>query len=131
MFERLTHALSQAIVRALIAFVVAGTLAAAYGAGLVWLAVRAGSMQAIWLLVASLGAVAGLASAWLVLVWRLAPAIAALRGLEYLADRAPEAAEQAVHPALPAPEPDAPALELAATVDALTHGQTAEMPPAA
>jgi hypothetical protein len=131
MFEHLMHAMWQAIVRAFIAFAVAGTLAAAYGAGLIWLAERTASLQPIWLLAASLGVVTAVASAGLVLVWRLAPAIAALRGLEFLADQAPEATEHARHPALPALGSDAPALGLPAAVGALTQEQTAEMPPAA
>lgn len=131
MFEHLMHATWRAIVRALIAVVVAGSLAAAYGAGLIWLAERTATLQPIWLLAASLGLVTGVASAGLVLMWRLAPAIAALRGLEFLADQAPEAAEQDAHQALPAPGSDAPAFELPAAVGALAWEQTAEMPPAA
>jgi hypothetical protein len=131
MFEHLVHALRHAIVRALIAFILAGMLAAAYGTGLVWLAVRAGSMQPIWLLVGSLGAVAGLASAGFVLVWRLAPAVAALRGLEYLADQAPEAAEQAAHQALPVPEADTLALELPNAPSTVTGDRTADVAPVA
>ncbi|HEV2458364.1 MAG TPA: hypothetical protein VGS80_08350 [Ktedonobacterales bacterium] len=128
MFEHLMHATWRAIVRALIAVVVGGTLAVTYGAGLIWLAERTSSLQPIWLLAASLGLVTGVASAGLVLVWRLAPAIAALRGLEFLAEKAPEAAEQAAHQALPAPGSDAPALELPAAVGALTREQTASLP---
>jgi disulfide bond formation protein DsbB len=124
MFEHLFHGLSRTIVRALIAFVVAGTLAVAYGAGLIWLAERAASMQPIWLLVASLGVVTGVASAGLVLVWQLAPAIAALRGLRYLADQAPE---QVAHASAPASRPEVPALAEPATARAVTREQAAEL----